>query len=161
MTPDADAGHVDLPPQPKYIVHSTGRNVTPERKALIHTLAETLKLPAFQIAERLKMDVRTVKAVLGMPRDYDAVMARNLLDANALAAASAWVKSIQVGASKGRHEPARDLLLHRRIIEPVITSSVSASVSVILTGGELPSELRLNPHPFALEIPTQSETPSE
>jgi len=133
---DAEAQYI-ASPDPEY----TGNRIAPERKAVIYTLRDTLGLSTTAIADRLTMDWRTVNAILKR-RDTDAIAARNLLDVNSLDAAKAWVLACQTGAAKGRHEPARDLLLHRGVIEPVKVEAPSNSVVVVLNGGIAPPELK-------------------
>lgn len=143
-SPESGLAHSD-PTSHESIVSSetgySGARVAPERKATIYTLVDVLGLAPSAVAERLSMDFRTVKAVLEH-RSSDAIAARNLLDVNSLDAAKAWVLACQTGAAKGRHEPARDLLLHRGVIEPVKQDAPSNTVTVVLNGGSAPPELR-------------------
>lgn len=142
----------DINDQSEYIVNTLevpagaddtahGARIQPERKATIYTLADALSLTPWQISTRLKMDIRTVKAVLAH-READAMAARNLLDASSLDAARSWTLACMTGAAKGRHEPARDLLLHRKVIEPLKTEAPQNNVTVVLNGGPAPRELR-------------------
>lgn len=85
------------------------------------------------IAERLDMSQATVTAVLKDART-------KLQDAQGMAA-DAWVQAVSVAAKKGRHEPARDLLLHSGAIEPIAGQQgqgVQVVIGVALPG--LPSE---------------------
>jgi len=119
-----------------------GSRIPPERKSTIYTLRDVLGLSTAAIADRLSMGWETVDAIL-KTREADAVLSRNLLDASSLDAARAWVLACQTGAAKGRHEPARDLLLHRGVIEPIKQEAPNNSVTVVLNGGTAPPELRV------------------
>lgn len=114
-----------------YIAHFTGSQVAPERKAVIFNCADHLKMSPGEIAERLSMDRRTVKAVLAN-RDASALEARNLLAANSLQFAQDWLDASKIGAGKGKHGPAKDALLHLKVIEPIQDNQTNVQVAIVV-----------------------------
>lgn len=138
----------------EYIARFTGNQTPPERKALIYSCADSLNMSPQEIARRLEMDARTVKAVLAN-REHIKVDARNFLDAHALQAAKDWVDASREGARKGKHTPAKDLLLHAKVIEPIQDNQTNVQVAIIVGA---PGQ------PLALSPPkseTESESPSK
>jgi hypothetical protein len=119
-----------------------GLRVSSERKLTIYTLHDQFKWSARAIADRLSMDWRTVAAVLSL-RDSDAVIARNLLTTHSLGFAKDWVTAAKKGAQRGRHEPARDALYALGVVSPPQQAQQSQQVTVILSGGEMPTELKI------------------
>jgi hypothetical protein len=70
------------------------------------TVAECIKGPDFEALQlQFEKELRAT--------------AFDRLKAKVPAAADAWCDSIDVAASRGDHKPARDLLLHTKVIEPV------------------------------------------
>lgn len=133
-----------------------GSRVPDAQKHLIYSLADVAKLNTTQIAERLSMDWRTVSAVLNL-RDHQAVAVTNLFKANALRVGQNWLKACEKGALKGRHEPARDLLQAIGVVQMPSQAQAHQSVTVILSGGEMPSELRVGIQQNAPLSPSDSE----
>ena len=69
-----------------------------------------------QIADILKRPMRTVADWLTKFEDTTE-LARKRLQASSLDAAEQWQKAIIEGAKRGRHEPARDLLVAAGVID--------------------------------------------
>lgn len=73
-------------------------------------------------------------------------------------AARAWGTAIQQAADKGDHRPAKDLLLHTGVIQPLQDSRMAIGVQVIVGSTEHPA----GPDPFAtVEAGTNGITPEE
>ena len=70
------------------------------------------------------------------------------LKAGVVPAAEAWRDSIDVAARRGDHRPARDLLLHTKVIEPVHNSADSGIT--IQIGGALDVNLDIVMQPAGL-----------
>lgn len=118
-------------PTGEYIATRTGNQTPPERKATIYNLADIAKMSAREIAQRLSMDPRTVNAILAT-REHLKVDVRNHLDSLALDAVKHWGTAMEEGARKGKHAPARDLLLHTKIIEPVQTEGHTTQIAIVV-----------------------------
>jgi hypothetical protein len=131
---DTDTAHSE------YIALRTGNQIAPERKAVIYSCADSLKMSPREIARRLKMDVRTVNAVLAS-RDSDAQSARNMLSANAIQFAQDWLQASEMGAKKGKHGPAKDALLHLKVIEPIQDNQTNVQVAIIVGAPGQPLQL--------------------
>lgn len=144
-----------IDPPEQYVVLHTGNRIAPERKATIYSCVDHAKMSPTEIARRLKMDVRTVNAVLAN-RDADAVEARNYLAANVLQAAEDWVTASKEGARKGKHTAAKDLLLHTKVIEPIQDNQTNVQVAIVVGAPGQP--LALNP-PQVIESKDDSDTP--
>lgn len=119
-----------------------GSRTPPAQKAVIYTLADIAKLSPTAIAQRLNMNQATVSAIL-QHRDASASLARNLLGGNSLQFVSDWMTASRKGAQRGRHEPARDALYALNVVSPPQQAQQHQSVTVILSGGEMPKELRI------------------
>lgn len=114
-----------------HIAINHGSQTPPERKATIYNCADYLKMSPREIATRLSMDVRTVNAILAT-RDAEALSARNLLAANSLQFAQDWLDASKIGAGKGKHGPAKDALLHLKVIEPVQDTQTHVQVAIVV-----------------------------
>lgn len=83
---------------------------TVEKEQAVQTLRDAgLSIP--RIADHLGLGRQTVKDIIQSTKD--------VLEQSAPGVLSEWRIAATVGASKGRHEPARDWLLHAGIIKPV------------------------------------------
>lgn len=133
-----------------------GSRVAPAQKALIYALADHAKLSQAAIARRLEMAEHTISAVL-RTRDHQSELARNLLGSNSLQFVSDWLTASKQGAKKGRHEPARDALYALNVVAPPQQAQSSQSVTVILSGGDLPNELRVGIQQVSGLSPVKSE----
>ena len=91
------------------------------------------ELSSNELAERLCLPVKSVRSALRVFQ----VLPADLLRAYAHGAVRAWVKAIPAAAVKGDHKPARDLLLHTRLIDPV-SADHSAGVQIIFNSIAVP-----------------------
>ena len=66
--------------------------------------------------------------------DYEGTV-RNLLKAQGLSAIQAWAQAMHQAAEKGRHEPARDLLTHAGMIEPVTGQEGTGKTNIAIVIG--------------------------
>lgn len=66
-----------------------------------------------------------------------------LLRANALGFAEDWQKASAIAAGKGDHRPAKDALLHAKLIEPVEESGGRTNIAIVIGTPEQP--IRLQP----------------
>jgi hypothetical protein len=86
--------------------HVTQKELAVQFNVHRDTVAACLQGPAYEALQRQLEQAR---------RD----IAFQRLKANVLPAADAWCDAVAVAAEKGDHKPARDLLLHTNVIEPV------------------------------------------
>ncbi len=88
------------------------------------------------ICEMFGSDNRTVNAVLARYNADDptlhAAAAKQLLAAGALQAVADWQEASRNGARLGKHAPARDLLLHTGVIEPLKSDTGPQGVTVVI-----------------------------
>lgn len=61
-------------------------------------------------------------------------LAAKFLAGQSLASAKQWLRAVKKGAARGRHEPARDLLLHTGAIQPVNTEASSGAKVAVFIG---------------------------
>ena len=115
-------------------VHSVrdGTRVNAQKYLAIRALAAEDHTPQ-QIAAALKMDARTVRAVLDRD-DYQAETARTLLTTNAVRFAEDWIRASRKGSQKGKHVAARDALLHTGIITPLQSEQGSGARLTVVIG---------------------------
>jgi len=77
---------------------------------------------------------RTREAIINALRSPDLVAmrerARDVLTENLVEFADRWLEAARVGASRGRHEPVRDALLHLGVIDAVETRGTSGAIQV-------------------------------
>jgi predicted lipid-binding transport protein (Tim44 family) len=66
--------------------------------------------------------------------DYDGTV-RNLLKLKGADAVEAWATAMRAGAVKGNHLPARDLLTHAGIVEPVDGQNGTAKTQIAIVIG--------------------------
>ena len=84
-------------------------------------------------------DTQTLKARI---EDGQADEALRVLRRNVAKVAGNWVEASLNAATRGDHRPARDLLLHTRVIDPVDGDRRSGpTVQIVLNGGSPPLEL--------------------
>src|SRR5687767_1847957 len=102
--------------------------MTPEEKREIQHLALIDGCNQSEIARRTGRDRSTVAIVLRSDdtrkiaeqlESEQCEQARSLLRRNSLVAATKWVRAIDNAAEKGDHRPAKDLLLHTDVIQPI------------------------------------------
>jgi predicted DNA-binding protein (UPF0251 family) len=62
----------------------------------------------------------------------------NLLVAKGLDFAEDWIKASQEAAKKGDHRPAKDALIHAKVIEPVGDSGARTGVTIVIGTPEQP-----------------------
>lgn len=145
LTPEeteASAQLLEHQTEPRSTRRSTGLRVVPERKATIYALFDAGGLSYTAIADRLGMNRATVSAIL-RHRESDAALARNVLGSNSIELARNWLTAAKQGARRGRHEPARDALYALGVVSPPQQSQQHQQVTVVLSGGEMPTELRI------------------
>jgi len=110
MTPAALTPDVTHTPTP---VQSSHREKQVEALRMLGEGASTR-----EVGRALGMSHVTVWRLAREIADVDET-ARKYLAAKALRAVDAWSDSLDVAARKGDHRPAKDLLLHARVIDPV------------------------------------------
>jgi hypothetical protein len=82
------------------------------------TVAACLRGPEFErLQQQLAQEIRET--------------AVQRLKSHILPAANAWGDAIDVAAQKGDHRPAKDLLLHTKVIEPVARDEGSSTTILI------------------------------
>lgn len=77
----------------------------------------------------------------GLKRTLDderKVEAKRMLERATKRAAENWISAMDVAAEKGRHEPAKDLLLHTKTIEPVAAQPADVGPRIIIGIQSLP-----------------------
>ena len=105
-------------------------HLTPERKQEIRHayFASGCTLTRIQLASRFNVNRDTVAACLKGPeyealrRQYETEIhseARDVLKSAIMPAAEGWKKAVTVAGEKGDHKPAKDLLMHTGVIEPL------------------------------------------
>ena len=70
--------------------------------------------------------------------------ALQILRGNNEKAARAWTAAIDVAAESGNHKPAKDLLLHNGVIQPIHGNQLAVGVQVIVGSADCPA----GPDPF-------------
>lgn len=121
--------------------HKPGRgsSVSPAERREIQLTALTECASQEALAERFGRTRSTIRRVLRHPSFEKlkdtmnaelAVEARQVLSSHRTAAARAWAASLERAAQKGDHRPAKDLLLHSGVIEPVSHEGNGPSVIV-------------------------------
>ncbi len=126
-----------------------GSQVTPTERLEMQRLFLVEGLSKTAIARQTGRTRETVGNILQGP-DFDRLKAdieseifdeaRRILKANAVRAAKAWPRAIDTAAEKGNHKPAKDLLLHTGVIEPLGESG--AQGAVVLVGVHLYQDMR-------------------
>lgn len=76
--------------------------------------------------------------------DYAGVV-RNLLVSKGIAAVEDWAHASRQASDKGRHEPARDLLTHAGIIDPVTGQSGTGQTNIAIVIGTPDNPVSLGP----------------
>lgn len=118
-----------------------GSQLTPAERAEIQQLSLVEGLSRSEIARRTRRDRETVRNVLAAEdtkqfADRLASDARDevvqLLRRTATRAAADWIEASAVAKTRGDHRPARDLLLHARVIEPVVNQPVGSRVAIVI-----------------------------
>ena len=95
-----------------------------------------LKAAGHSHAEIARRTGRTRECVIAALRSKDVQSLRDRARAILLEAvpqfAHDWREAAQVGAQRGRHEAARDALLHLQVVEPVAPAPTTPGVQVII-----------------------------
>ena len=105
-----------------------GTHLTEVEKREIRLVFLTERLSVSALARRVSRTREAIAACLKGP-DYEllerevnaqaAKLALTRLQGSVEEAAEAWTDSLTIAARKGDHRPAKDLLLHTKVIEPV------------------------------------------
>lgn len=135
-----------------------GSALTPDERRQIQSLALIDGESISAIARITGRDRETVanvlrsddsKALREQLAGEAADAAKLVLRSSAERAARKWVSAIDAAAEKGDHRPARDLLLHAKVIDPLEKGGTSFGVQVIVGSADRPA----GPDPFeGLEI---------
>lgn len=83
-------------------------------------------------------------------------LASKFLNGQNLMAAKAWARAVKRAATKGRHEPARDLLVANRVIDVSNQNSSGPNVAVFVGLGP-----QLGPQPVVVEGQALSGDPAK
>lgn len=134
-----------------------GSALTPDERRQIQCLALVDGETVSAIARTTGRDRETVANVLRADdtralREQLATEAADaaklVLRSSAERVARKWVSAVDAAAEKGDHRPARDLLLHTRVIEPIDKGGPHVGIQVIVGSPDQPA----GPDPFdALE----------
>ena len=118
-----------------------GSQVTPPERLEMQCLFLVDGLTKTAIAQQTGRTRETVGGVLQGP-DFDRLKAeveseifddaRRILKANVVRAAKAWPRAIDTASNKGDHKPAKDLLMHTGVIQPL--GEAGAQGAVVLVG---------------------------
>lgn len=90
-----------------------------------------------QIATAIGCHTDTVYSTIEGYSDTTSIAAK-FLAGTALSAAKDWRKAVRKGAERGRHEPARDLLLHTGAIQPVQNETSGGAKVAVFIGLAVP-----------------------
>lgn len=109
---------------------------TPGRRLSTHQVVQALAMRAEgktipQIAAHLQCSTETAYRVV---TQYQSTtdLATQFLNGQSLKAAKAWMKAAQIGAARGRHEPARDLLVATGAVSAQSDANSGAKVAVFI-----------------------------
>lgn len=118
-----------------------GSQLAPAERAQIQELALIEGLNKSEIARRVCRDRETVANVL-QADDSQALAAQlqseqreaalEVLRRAVVPMARAWQRAAEHAAEKGDHRPARDLLLHTDVIEPIPDAQHTTGVQIII-----------------------------
>lgn len=105
-----------------------------QRRALARVGRSAVAIPGLEGRIRVHQRLAVTLAEAGYgPK----AIAQKLLEAQAADAAADWVRASSVAASDGNHAPAKDLLLHARLIEPVQQQGASGIQILIGQAGNV------------------------
>ena len=75
----------------------------------------------------------TIAAISKRMADYDEGVVAKLMTAKTLRALDAWEQAMETGAKNGKHAPAKDWLIHSKVLSPVTQGGESRiGVAVII-----------------------------
>ena len=120
-----------------------GSQLTPDERRQIQCLAFVDGLSISEIARQTGRDRGTLAGILKAddsqafekPLETEAKDAAvKILRGTAERAARSWGTAIGVAADKGDHRPAKDLLLHTGVIDPIPDGAVSGTRIAIIIG---------------------------
>lgn len=94
------------------------------------------------IAQRHGVSVRTVYRMAARAETFSEA-ARNYLRTREFKAIGAWDKALDTAAQRGDHRPARDLLLHTGLIEPLADTSGQRGPQVAIIIGTPEQPIRV------------------
>ena len=130
-----------------------GSQVTPKERLEIQRLFLVEGLTKTAIARQTGRTRETVGGVL-QGADFDRLKAhieseifddaRRILKANVVRAANAWPRAIDAASKKGNHKPAKDLLMHTGVIEPLGESG--AHGALLLVGVNIYKDMQTGQH---------------
>ena len=117
-----------------------GSQVTPTERLEMQRLFLVDGLTKTAIAQKTGRTRETVGGVLA-GADFDRLKtqieseifdeARRILKGNVVRAAKAWPRAIDTAAEKGNHKPAKDLLIHTGVIEPIGESGAQGALVLV------------------------------
>jgi hypothetical protein len=153
--------------------HKPGRGsqLTPEERLEVQRMSIADGLSNSEIARRTGRDRGTIATVLAsddakelkrkfQSEQHDAAL--SLLRDGRVPAATEWVSAIGIAAQKGDHRPAKDLLLHTGVIQPVTADNgPRVAVQINLHGGPEPLSLVANASPITSVITIGTEPSGE
>ena len=126
-----------------------GSQVTPNERREIHHLFLAEGLTKAAIAQKTGRTRETIASVL-QGEDFERAKAeiesdtfddaRRVLKAHVVKAANAWPRAIEKAADKGDHKPAKDLLMHTGVIEPL--GEDGARGALVLVGVNVYQDVR-------------------
>ncbi len=126
-----------------------GSQVTPNERREIHHLFLAEGLAKAAIAQKTGRTRETIASVL-LGEDFERFKAeiesdtfddaRRVLKAHVVKAAKAWPRAIEKAADKGDHKPAKDLLMHTGVIEPL--GEDGARGALLLVGVNIYQDVR-------------------
>jgi len=95
------------------------------------------------IARKHGVAPSTVSRIAAKAESFSAA-ARNYLRAREFRAIDAWTAALDSAAKRGDHRPAKDLLLHTGLIEPLADTSASARTQIAIVIGEPGKPVRVS-----------------
>ena len=129
-----------------------GSQVTPVERREIQRLHLADGMGQRQIATHTGRTRETVAAQL-QGEDYERIRGeletdlietvQRQLKNNAGRAATAWITALDRAAQKGNHKPAKDLLLHTGVIEPLGGETAGAHVAIVIGTVPAPTDEEL------------------
>jgi hypothetical protein len=123
-----------------------GTHLTALEKEKIRQMYLVERMSISDIAKQL---ARTRETISGVVRDAETgaletqlineqrKAAKRALETGMVSAAEAWMKALPAASKRGNHKPARDLLLHTGVVDPIERGAVGNVIVQIGVAGTL------------------------
>lgn len=132
--PEAASDAKDEQNSRSVIQQSTDATTSTRELEILDALAR--RVPYREISETYRISLGSLTAIAKRTAELESGAVAKLMQTKALDAIDLWYESMVNSAKAGRHAPAKDWLLHARVLDPVQSDSGSGAKVAVIIGGQ-------------------------